>query len=81
MQILDFNLIIGLIPCVLILAIVFLEIGIAFLQAYVFTVLLTIYFEETFVLLHYTPNIETSEHKPLVLEEDYTNFYTKPFFF
>merc|ERR1712137_1430410 len=35
LKILDFNLILGLIPCILILAIVFLEIGIAFLQAYV----------------------------------------------
>merc|ERR1712137_1029082 len=51
LKILDFNLILGLIPCILILAIVFLEIGIAFLQAYVFTILLAIYFEETFVLL------------------------------
>jgi len=78
LKILDFNLIIGLIPCILILAIVFLEIGIAFLQAYVFTVLLAIYFEETFILLHYTPNIETSEHKPFILEEDYNNLFIKP---
>jgi hypothetical protein len=78
LKILDFNLIIGIIPCVLILAIVFLEIGIAFLQAYVFTVLLTIYFEETFILLHYTPKIEKSEHKPLILEEDFNTLYVKP---
>ena len=45
--------------------------GIAFLQAYVFTVLLTIYFEETFVLLNYTPKITKSELKPFILEEDY----------
>lgn len=50
-----------------------MEIGIAFLQAYVFTVLLTIYFEETFILLHYTPKISNSEHKPFILEEDYND--------
>lgn len=77
LKILDFNVIIGLIPCILILAIVFLEIGIAFLQAYVFTVLLAIYFEETFILLHYTPKLETNEHKPFVLEEDFNYFYSK----
>jgi ATP synthase subunit 6 len=71
LKILDFNLIVGLIPCILILAIVFLEIGIAFLQAYVFTVLLAIYFEETFILLNEQPNIDKTETKPFILEEDF----------
>jgi len=71
LNILDFNLIVGLIPCILILAIVFLEIGIAFLQAYVFTVLLAIYFEETFILLNEQPNIDKTENKPFILEEDF----------
>jgi len=68
LKILDFNILIGLIPCVLILAIVFLEIGIAFLQAYVFTVLLTIYFEETFKLLELQPGLHHSEKHSFVLE-------------
>jgi len=71
LKILYFNLIVGLIPCILILAIVFLEIGIAFLQAYVFTVLLAIYFEETFILLNEQPNIDKTENKPFILEEDF----------
>jgi F0F1-type ATP synthase membrane subunit a len=69
-KILDFNLILGLIPCIIILVIVFLEIGIAFLQAYVFTVLLAIYFEETFKLLELSPTIKKSEHQPLILNYD-----------
>ena len=71
--ILNFNLLIGLIPCLLILIIVFLELGIAFLQAYVFTVLLAIYFEETFVLLHLQPNLHKSEHRPLILDYTFHN--------
>lgn len=66
--IINFNMIIGLIPCLLILIIVFLELGIAFLQAYVFTVLLAIYFEETFILLNLYPGVKKSEHHPLILE-------------
>jgi len=62
-----------LIPCVIILIIVFLEIGIAFLQAYVFTVLLAIYFEETFKLLELQPNLKKSEHRPLIMDYDFTN--------
>jgi F0F1-type ATP synthase membrane subunit a len=71
LKILDFNILIGLIPCVLILAIVFLEIGIAFLQAYVFTVLLTIYFEETFKLLELQPGLHKSEKFPFVIEHNF----------
>lgn len=44
-----FSLIAGLIPFALILSISFLELGISMLQAYVFTVLLTIYFNESFI--------------------------------
>lgn len=66
--IINFNIIIGLIPCLLILIIVFLELGIAFLQAYVFTVLLAIYFEETFILLNLYSGVKKSEHHPLILE-------------
>ncbi|MBK9073341.1 MAG: F0F1 ATP synthase subunit A [Myxococcales bacterium] len=73
LKILDFNLILGLIPCIIILIIVFLEIGIAFLQAYVFTVLLAIYFEETFKLLELQPNLKKSEHRPLIMEYDFIN--------
>lgn len=71
LKILDFKLVIGLIPCIIILIIVFLEIGIAFLQAYVFTVLLAIYFEETFKLLELKSDIHKSEHRPLILESDF----------
>jgi F0F1-type ATP synthase membrane subunit a len=71
LKILDFKLVIGLIPCIIILIIVFLEIGIAFLQAYVFTVLLAIYFEETFKLLELKPELHKSEHRPLILESDF----------
>lgn len=73
LKILDFNMIFGLIPCIIILIIVFLEIGIAFLQAYVFTVLLAIYFEETFKLLELQPNLKKSEHRPLIMEYDFIN--------
>lgn len=73
LKILDFKLVLGLIPCVIILIIVFLEIGIAFLQAYVFTVLLAIYFEETFKLLELQPNLKKSEHRPLVINFDFIN--------
>ena len=71
LKILDFNLLLGLIPCIIILIIVFSEIGIAFLQAYVFTVLLAIHFEETFKLLELQPNLKKSEHRPLVIEYDF----------
>lgn len=73
LKILDFNLVLGLIPCIIILIIVFLEIGIAFLQAYVFTVLLAIYFEETFKLLELQPNLKKSEHRPLIMEYDFVD--------
>lgn len=73
LKILDFKLVLGLIPCVIILIIVFLEIGIAFLQAYVFTVLLAIYFEETFKLLELQPNLKKSEHRPLIINFDFIN--------
>ena len=73
MKILNFNFIIGLIPILLILVIVFLEIGIAFLQAYVFTILLAIYFEETFVLLKLKQNIKKSDIKPLTVTLTYIN--------
>jgi len=74
LKILDFNIILGLIPCILILAIVFLEIGIAFLQAYVFTILLTIYFEETFILLKNQPNLAEADLKPLYVEHEYHSY-------
>jgi hypothetical protein len=79
LKILDFNLILGLIPCIIILIIVFLEIGIAFLQAYVFTVLLAIYFEETFKLLELQPNLKKSEHRPLIIEYDFNLRKTKSY--
>jgi len=74
LKILDFNLILGLIPCILILAIVFLEIGIAFLQAYVFTILLAIYFEETFVLLKNQPNLKFFETNIVYTDFDYQKY-------
>lgn len=70
-KILDFNLILGLIPCIIILVIVFLEIGIAFLQAYVFCVLLAIYFEETFKLLELNTKFIQFEHNSLILPIDF----------
>jgi len=41
------SLIVGLIPFIIVLAIAFLEVGISFLQAYVFMVLLTLYFNDS----------------------------------
>merc|ERR1711976_816802 len=67
LKILDFNLI-------LVLAIVFLEIGIAFLQAYVFTILLAIYFEETFVLLKNQPNLKFFETNIVYTDFDYQKY-------
>lgn len=40
--------IVGLVPFIIVLAISFLEVGISFLQAYVFMVLLTLYFNDSF---------------------------------
>lgn len=59
---------IGFIPCFLIIIIIFLEFGIAILQAYVFTILLAIYFEETFNLLTLKSNKKLKPVFPLVLE-------------
>lgn len=42
----------GLLPFVLVAAVVFLEIGIAFLQAYVFAILLTIYLNDALNMSH-----------------------------
>lgn len=70
-KILNYNLILGLIPCIIILMIVFLEIGIAFLQAYVFTILLAIYFEETFILLKFHKNLEKFSKYSLILDYDF----------
>jgi len=46
LQLSKINLILGFFPFVIVWIIIFLEFGITFLQAYVFIVLLTIYFEE-----------------------------------
>merc|ERR1712137_182836 len=73
-----FSLILGLIPCILILAIVFLEIGIAFLQAYVFTILLAIYFEETFVLLKNQPNLKFFETNVVYTDFDHQKYGSIP---
>lgn len=44
--------VLGLLPFVLVAAVVFLEIGIAFLQAYVFAILLTIYLNDALNINH-----------------------------
>lgn len=46
LQLSKINLILGIFPFLIVWIIIFLEFGITFLQAYVFIVLLTIYFEE-----------------------------------
>ena len=59
-----------MVPTILIFAIILLEFGIGFLQAYVFTILLAIYFEETFILLKNYSFLIKSEHNPLILDYD-----------
>ena len=49
---LKFNLIVGILPLVALLAISGLEFGIAFLQAYVFVILLTIYLNDAIKVAH-----------------------------
>lgn len=46
LQLSKINLVLGIFPFLVVWAILILELGISFLQAYVFLVLLTIYFEE-----------------------------------
>lgn len=81
LQLSKINLILGFFPFVIVWIIIFLEFGITFLQAYVFIVLLTIYFEENLGLSKQTYSIIKRLNK---LKSNYfiinTNFYNEVFF-
>jgi hypothetical protein len=81
LQLSKINLILGFFPFVIVWIIIFLEFGITFLQAYVFIVLLTIYFEENLGLSKQTYSIIKRLNK---LRSNYfiinTNFYNEVFF-
>ena len=51
-NLLKINFIFGLLPIILLLAITALEFGIAFLQAYVFIILLSIYLKDSISIAH-----------------------------
>lgn len=57
LQLSKINLVLGIFPFLIVWIIIFLEFGITFLQAYVFIVLLTIYFEENLGLSKKTYSI------------------------
>jgi hypothetical protein len=97
LQLSKINLVLGIFPFVIVWIIIFLEFGITFLQAYVFIVLLTIYFEENLGLSKKTYsliNTMNDKRKPITgitIRGSYkginskfninTNFYNEVFFF
>jgi hypothetical protein len=82
LQLSKINLVLGFFPFVIVWIIIFLEFGITFLQAYVFIVLLTIYFEENLGLSKKTylliKKINGLKSNYFVIN---TNFYNEVFFF
>jgi hypothetical protein len=82
LQLSKINLVLGFFPFVIVWIIIFLEFGITFLQAYVFIVLLTIYFEENLGLSKQTYSLIKNMNG---LKSNYfiinTNFYNEVFFF
>jgi hypothetical protein len=96
LQLSKINLVLGIFPFVIVWIIIFLEFGITFLQAYVFIVLLTIYFEENLGLSKKTYSKISSmndKRNPItrITRRNYkginskfninTNFYNEVFFF
>ena len=82
LQLSKINLILGFFPFAIVWIIIFLEFGITFLQAYVFIVLLTIYFEENLGLSKKTyaaiKNINRLKSNYFIIN---TKFYNEMFFF
>jgi hypothetical protein len=82
LQLSKINLVLGFFPFVIVWIIIFLEFGITFLQAYVFIVLLTIYFEENLGLSKKTylliKKIKWFKSNYFIIN---TNFYNEVFFF
>ena len=82
LQLSKINLVLGFFPFAIVWIIIFLEFGITFLQAYVFIVLLTIYFEENLGLSKKTyaaiKNINRLKSNYFIIN---TKFYNEMFFF
>ena len=82
LQLSKINLVLGFFPFAIVWIIIFLEFGITFLQAYVFIVLLTIYFEENLGLSKKTyaliKSINGLKSNNFIIN---TAFYNEVFFF